>query len=205
MSKVLCWFCFEICITEGRKGRECIFENKAHRTFDIINTSTSVQSSLGTGLKLVSGYQMLSWLSGSDSQSLLMFLSLLLHWKEDTITGEHTKCRREGGGGSERRLSHLGQVEMRSPQSKSFCIQRVKCTTCCTNSRLSGPVAAFQKEKYLYVQYTVHNFRAFHIHLHICLLCGVIWPGMCMCYKMNGIFVVTDPGKISPLTMHEFV
>ena len=31
-SKVPCVFCFEICTTEGRggKGRECIFQNKAH-------------------------------------------------------------------------------------------------------------------------------------------------------------------------------
>ena len=35
-------FCFEIFTLEGRGGKECKFENKAHRTLDIINTSTPV-------------------------------------------------------------------------------------------------------------------------------------------------------------------
>ena len=44
--KVLCLLYFEICTPEGRGGekgqREWKFENKAHRTFDIIDTSTPV-------------------------------------------------------------------------------------------------------------------------------------------------------------------
>ena len=32
--KILCLFCLEICTGEGRKGRECKFQNKAHRTFN---------------------------------------------------------------------------------------------------------------------------------------------------------------------------
>ena len=43
LSKVICVFCLEICM--GREGRECIFENEAQRTFDIIkNTSTPVRT-----------------------------------------------------------------------------------------------------------------------------------------------------------------
>ena len=43
MAKVLYLICFEICTPEGggEKMRECKFENKAHRTFDIINALTS--------------------------------------------------------------------------------------------------------------------------------------------------------------------
>ena len=34
-------FCFEIFASEGREGRECQFQNKAHRTFLFIRNSLS--------------------------------------------------------------------------------------------------------------------------------------------------------------------
>ena len=39
MSNILRLFCIEMCTPDGRggKGRECKFQNKAHRTFDILN------------------------------------------------------------------------------------------------------------------------------------------------------------------------
>ena len=44
MSKVLCLFCFENFTEEGRveKRRVCKLQNKAHRTFDTVNTLSPV-------------------------------------------------------------------------------------------------------------------------------------------------------------------